>query len=654
MFLRKTSAAQSAGNLLAGIASRSGSLSAMEYEQMLNNMPINVMICDPHDLTITFVNETSIETLRGLEHLLPVRADDLLGQCIDIFHKDPSHQRRILADPRNLPHNAQIALGDETLDLLVTPVLDDRGSYVSAMLTWTVITDKVEKDRETSRLTQMIENMPVNVMMCDPKDFTITYVNQTSKKTLRSLEHLLPVRVDDLVGTCIDVFHKDPSHQRRILSDPSNLPFSAKIKLGDETLDLLASAMYGEDGSYLGPMLTWSVITERMRLDAETDRLMQMVENMPINVMMCDPQTLDLTYMNTQSKKTLRGLESLLPVKVEDMIGQCIDIFHKHPEHQRRLLRDPANLPHTANIKLGEESLKLEVSAVMAKDGGYIGPMVCWSVVTDQLRIADDVKEVVKIVSSASTEMKASAESLAASSEETAVQSTTVAAASEEVTANVQTVASAAEQLAASVHEVSSQVTDSSRISREAVSETERTNLTVKGLAEAAQKIGDVVNLISDIAGQTNLLALNATIEAARAGEAGKGFAVVASEVKSLATQTAKATEDIASQVGAIQGATNEAVSAIQGIGQTIGRINEIATSISSAVEEQSAATAENSRNVQEAANGTQEVSSNISGVSMAANESGQAAGQVLTAAESLAHEGEQMHQKVQEFVDSL
>ncbi len=654
MFLRKTSAAQSAGNLLAGIASRSGSLSAMEYEQMLNNMPINVMICDPHDLTITFVNETSIETLRGLEHLLPVRADDLLGQCIDIFHKDPSHQRRILADPRNLPHNAQIALGDETLDLLVTPVLDDRGSYVSAMLTWTVITDKVEKDRETSRLTQMIENMPVNVMMCDPKDFTITYVNQTSKKTLRSLEHLLPVRVDDLVGTCIDVFHKDPSHQRRILSDPSNLPFSAKIKLGDETLDLLASAMYGEDGSYLGPMLTWSVITERMRLDAETDRLMQMVENMPINVMMCDPQTLDLTYMNAQSKKTLRGLESLLPVKVEDMIGQCIDIFHKHPEHQRRLLRDPANLPHTANIKLGEESLKLEVSAVMAKDGGYIGPMVCWSVVTDQLRIADDVKEVVKIVSSASTEMKASAESLAASSEETAVQSTTVAAASEEVTANVQTVASAAEQLAASVHEVSSQVTDSSRISREAVSETERTNLTVQGLAEAAQKIGDVVNLISDIAGQTNLLALNATIEAARAGEAGKGFAVVASEVKSLATQTAKATEDIASQVGAIQGATNEAVSAIQGIGQTIGRINEIATSISSAVEEQSAATAEISRNVQEAANGTQEVSSNISGVSMAANESGQAAGQVLTAAESLAHEGEQMHQKVQEFVDSL
>jgi methyl-accepting chemotaxis protein len=500
----------------------------------------------------------------------------------------------------------------------------------------------------------MIENMPVNVMMCDPKDFTITYVNQTSKKTLRSLEHLLPVRVDDLVGTCIDVFHKDPSHQRRILSDPSNLPFSAKIKLGDETLDLLASAMYGEDGSYLGPMLTWSVITERMRLDAETDRLMQMVENMPINVMMCDPQTLDLTYMNAQSKKTLRGLESLLPVKVEDMIGQCIDIFHKHPEHQRRLLRDPANLPHTANIKLGEESLKLEVSAVMAKDGGYIGPMVCWSVVTDQLRIADDVKEVVKIVSSASTEMKASAESLAASSEETAVQSTTVAAASEEVTANVQTVASAAEQLAASVHEVSSQVTDSSRISREAVSETERTNLTVQGLAEAAQKIGDVVNLISDIAGQTNLLALNATIEAARAGEAGKGFAVVASEVKSLATQTAKATEDIASQVGAIQGATNEAVSAIQGIGQTIGRINEIATSISSAVEEQSAATAEISRNVQEAANGTQEVSSNISGVSMAANESGQAAGQVLTAAESLAHEGEQMHQKVQEFVDSL
>ncbi len=387
---------------------------------------------------------------------------------------------------------------------------------------------------------------------------------------------------------------------------------------------------------------------------AESARLFRMVEDMPINVMMADAETLNITYLNTEAKKTLKGLEEHLPVKVDDLVGTCIDIFHKEPGHQRRILADPANLPHVANIGLGEETLKLEVSAVSGIDGSYIGPMVCWSVVTDQIRIAGDVKEVVEVVASASTEMKASSESLAAAAEETAAQSTTVAAASEEVTANIQTVASAAEQLAASVQEVSSQVVDSTRISQEAVDETERTNETVQGLADAAQKIGDVVNLISDIAGQTNLLALNATIEAARAGEAGKGFAVVASEVKSLATQTAKATEDIAAQVSAIQGATKEAVSAIEGIGNTIGRISEIATSISSAVEEQSAATSEISRNVQEAASGTQEVSSNITGVSTSASESGEAAGQVLSAAESLANEGEQMRQKVDEFLAAL
>ncbi len=387
---------------------------------------------------------------------------------------------------------------------------------------------------------------------------------------------------------------------------------------------------------------------------AESARLFRMIEDMPINVMMADAETLNITYLNTEAKKTLTTLQEHLSVKADDLMGQCIDIFHKEPGHQRRILTDPANLPHRATITLGNENLKLEASAVMGHDGSYIGPMLCWSVVTDQIRIATDVKEVVEVVASSSTEMKASSESLAAAAEETAAQSTTVAAASEEVTANIQTVASAAEQLAASVHEVSSQVSDSARISQEAVTETERTNQTVQGLAEAAQKIGDVVSLISDIAGQTNLLALNATIEAARAGEAGKGFAVVASEVKSLATQTAKATEDIASQIGAIQGATKDAVSAIQGIGQTIGRISEIATSISSAVEQQSAATSEISRNVQEASNGTQEVSSNITGVSTSASESGQSAGQVLSAAESLANEGEQMRQKVDEFLASL
>ena len=187
-----------------------------------------------------------------------------------------------------------------------------------------------------------------------------------------------------------------------------------------------------------------------------------------------------------------------------------------------------------------------------------------------------------------------------------------------------------------------------------AVEQAERTNRHVQGLAEAAQKIGDVVKLISDIAAQTNLLALNATIEAARAGDAGKGFAVVASEVKNLATQTAKATEDISQQIASIQGATGEAVTAIQGIGKAIVDINQVASSIAAAVEEQNASTREIARNVQEASAGTQEVSSNISGVTQAASETGASARQMLDAAKGLSHQTETLRGEVARFLTQI
>ncbi len=273
-------------------------------------------------------------------------------------------------------------------------------------------------------------------------------------------------------------------------------------------------------------------------------------------------------------------------------------------------------------------------------------------------KIADDfeagVKGIVQMVSSASTELQATAQTMSATAEETQRQSTAVSAASELASTNVQTVSSAAEELAASTAEIGRQVSESARIAGQAVEDANRTNAQVQALVDSAQKIGDVVKLISDIAGQTNLLALNATIEAARAGDAGKGFAVVASEVKSLATQTAKATEDIASQINAIQGATGASVEAIQGIGQTIGRLSEIATAIASAVEEQGAATKEIARNVQQASAGTNEVSSNITGVAKAAADTGTAAGQVLVAAGELSKQSENLHAQVDAFIGKI
>ncbi|MQX36472.1 CHASE3 domain-containing protein [Roseospira navarrensis] len=261
------------------------------------------------------------------------------------------------------------------------------------------------------------------------------------------------------------------------------------------------------------------------------------------------------------------------------------------------------------------------------------------------------VSGVLEAVAAAATQLQSSAQSMASIAEETNTQATTVAAASEEASSNVQTVASAAEELSSSIHEIGRQVQQSNDISHQAAEEAQRTNAVVSGLADASKKIGEVVDLITDIADQTNLLALNATIEAARAGDAGKGFAVVANEVKSLATQTAKATEDIGRQIGAVQSETRTAVGAIESISGIINKITEVATTIASAMEEQDAATQEIARNVQQASQGTAEVSQTIVGVTEAAREAGSAAESVLQATGSLNEQSTQLKAMVERFL---
>jgi methyl-accepting chemotaxis protein len=261
------------------------------------------------------------------------------------------------------------------------------------------------------------------------------------------------------------------------------------------------------------------------------------------------------------------------------------------------------------------------------------------------------VGELVGSLSSAATELQTSAQSMSTTAEQTNQQSNAVALAAEQTTANVQTVAAATEELTSSIGEIGRQVSQSTTIAQKAVSQASETNAQVQGLAVSAQAIGAVVQLINDIASQTNLLALNATIEAARAGEAGKGFAVVASEVKNLASQTAKATDEIGAKITEIQGATAQSVAAIESISKVIEEISHISTTIAAAVEEQTAATNEIARNVQQASQGTTQVSGNIQGVTAAAGETGRAAGQVLGAATELGHQSSSLSDAVGQFI---
>ena len=481
----------------------------------------------------------------------------------------------------------------------------------------------------------MLESAPINVMFAD-RDLRIQYINGSSRQTLRTLEQYLPVPVDEVIGQSIDVFHRHPAHQRRILADPRNLPRRATIQLGPESLDLLVSPIYDERHEYVGAMVTWSVVTEKLRLEAEVSRVMSMMENAPINMIFAD-RDLRIQYLNPASIETLRKVEHLLPVKVDQIKGQSVDIFHKNPERIRRLLSDPKNLPHRATIQLGPEWMDLLVAAIYDNQKNYVGAMLTWDLVTGRMQTEKALRETAEALASSSEELTAVSHQLGANAEETSAQASVVSAASEQVSSNMQSVATAIEEMTASVREIAKNASEAARVATQAVHVANGTNETVGHLGESSAEIGKVIKVITSIAQQTNLLALNATIEAARAGEAGKGFAVVANEVKELAKETAKATEDISQKIEAIQKDTRGAVEAISQISQIINQINDISGTIASAVEEQTATTNEIARNVTEAARGSAEIAQNVTAVAVAAQGTSQGATNAQAAAEQLA-----------------
>lgn len=361
----------------------------------------------------------------------------------------------------------------------------------------------------------------------------------------------------------------------------------------------------------------------------------QMIDLSPINTMLSTPEG-ELVFMNENSTKTLKTLESHLPDKVDNLVGQTIDIFHKNPDHQRKIIGDPANLPHRAKIKLGGETLDLLVSAIMDTGNKYIGTMVTWDIITEKVELVNSLRKSAEELGSSAEDLLGISSTLSSNAEETSAQANTASAASEQVNSGVQTVATNMEEMTSSIREITKSTTESREMSDEAMKVASDTNGIIQKLGESSQDIGNVIKVISSIAQQTNLLALNATIEAARAGEAGKGFAVVANEVKELAKQTASATEDITNRIEAIQDDSKSSVDAIGNISTSIDKLNSISQNIAASVEEQAATTNEVSRVIIESADGVKSITTNIEQVSLAAGETGKEADKSQAAAKNL------------------
>ena len=606
------------------------------------NASAAMMMVD-RDLTVTFVNDATRDLMRknadAFQFEYPgLDLTNLVGVSIDAFHKHPEHQRRMLSLPRREPHCAEIAVGDLRFSLKISSIVDPAGDYLGNVLEWADVTEI----RKHSGMIDAIDKAQAVI------EFALDGTVQTANANFLAT---LGYDLAEIKGRPHSMF-VDPAESQR----PEYQAFWNKLRSGQ--FDAGLYKRIGKGGKEVWIQASYNPILDsngkpfkvvKFAIDVTEERLRLANYEGQLNAINKVQAVIEFG-MDGVVREANQNFLDVLGFTLSEIRGQHHRMFVDPVEAQsaeyrafwEKLGRGEYDAGQYKRVGKGGREVWIQASynPIMDLNGRPYKVIKYATDITSQRRIAERVKEISGIVAAASTEMQATAETMAGAAAEATRQSASVAQAAQAASMNVQTVASAGEELSASINEIARQVTESTAITQQAVAETDRTGVAIQTLAEAAKKIGNVVTLINNIAGQTKLLALNATIEAARAGDAGKGFAVVASEVKSLSDQTAKATHEISSQVSAMQEATETSVHAIGGIADTIRKVAEIASAIASAVEEQSAATREISANVAEAAAGTEEVSANIVGVSAAAAQTNDASAQLLTASSELAQQG--------------
>ena len=577
------------------------------YQRIIDAVTTAIMIVD-RDLIVTYVNDATKQLLSKnaveFRKLWPTFDEHaIVGSCIDMFHRNPGYQRRLLSDPKNLPHRAEITVGSLKFSLLVTAITDPSGNYLGSALEWANVTELRFAQGQLSAVNAALATIEFEM------DGTIVQANENFLRTMG-------YRHDEVVGRPHGMFLTDAERSSNEYRD-----LWAKFNRGEsQTSEFKRVGKGGRE--------VWLHATYAPILDGN-GRPMKVLEF-----------AADVTAQK-------QGAQDLERSQTEALQRE------KDTTERDRLAAE--ELRHKVTSIL--ETVQAAAAGDLTKDVTIVGEDTIGRLGIGLKGFLDNLRGSMRKMSgnaqsvgAASEQLNAISQQMAGNAEETATQATVVSAASEEVSKNVGVVAASSEEMLASIREIAKSANEAARVARTAVGVADSTNQTIAKLGESSVEIGKVIKVITSIAQQTNLLALNATIEAARAGEAGKGFAVVANEVKELAKETAKATEEIGQKIEAIQGDSKAAVSAIGEISAIINQINDVSSTIASAVEEQTATTNEIGRNVSEAAKGTTEIARNITGVATAAQNTTDGALQTQKAAVALSEMAQTLQALMAQF----
>jgi len=662
----------------------------------VDNAMTAMMMID-RNFTITYVNKATMNLMAKSESVMRTvfpgfRAEALLGTCIDQFHKNPKHQRQMLGDPRNLPFSTTIDVGPLKFRLNVTAIVDNEGAYLGNTLEWADVTENAARENDVVRLQSAIDNAMTAMMMVD-RDLKITYVNRSTVEVLsKNVEELRKVYPgfdpNRLTGQSIDQFHKNPMHQRRLLENPKNLPFSTDIAVGSLKFRLNVTAIMDSKGAYIGNCLEWADVSDQRKRERDVARLQSALEGATSNIMMCD-ENFVVTYVNPAVVTMMRNRESELRkifpgFDSSKLIGLCIDRFHKNPQHQRALLSDMSRLPAKAEIKLSGVEFEVNATAIVDEKGNWTGNMVEWKDITEMKDAERQVQNLIDLATQGKLEQRINAEqysgfvkgigqginklldtvvvpmreatrvikalaegdlrdnmdgdfqgefaemsdavnqtlanlrsmvgqiqgstrNIVSATGEIAQGNSDLSQRTEEQASSLEETASSMEELTSTVKQNADNARQANQLASGAREQAEKGGDVVRRAVDAmaaintsSKKIADIIGVIDEIAFQTNLLALNAAVEAARAGEQGRGFAVVAGEVRNLAQRSAGAAKEIKSLIQDSVGKVDDGTRLVDQSGQTLNEIVAAVKKVSDIIAEIAAASQEQSAGIEQ------------------------------------------------------